>query len=95
MVKELSSTPIPPKIIVNLLHPLNDKNKPVTLIATDGSLKGRHGRKVAAAVIAFGHGSPLNTFRIVFNSSSTLYAEINGTLLALQTALSEKLSNCN
>ena len=60
MVKELSATPIPPKIIVDIHHLQKDIHKLVTIIASDGSIKGRHGREVAAAAVAFGHGSPLN-----------------------------------
>ena len=93
MVNDLHSSSIPPHIVINSLHPTNDLHKFVTLIATDGSIKARHGRKIAGAAIAFGHGSPLNTSRIVLNNSSTLFPETSAILLALQTAKSHQLTS--
>ena len=93
MVNDLQSSSIPPHIVINSLHPINDLHNLVVLIATDGSIKARHGRKIAGAAIAFGHGSPLNTSRIVLNTSSTLFPETNAILLALHTAKSHQLTS--
>ena len=94
MVEQLKDSAIPPKILVNTHHDASiggsssDRDTLVTLIATDGSIKTKHGRKVAASAVGFGYGSPLNTSRMVINSSSTLYPEVDALLLALNIAKS-------
>ena len=79
MVEQLKDSSIPPKILVNTHHGASiggsssDRDTLVTLIATDGSIQTKHGRKIAPSAVAFGYGSPLNTSKMVINSASTLF----------------------
>ena len=90
MVEQLKKS----SILVNTHHGASiggsssDRDTLFTLIATDGSIKTKHGRKMAASAVAFGYGLPLNTSRKVINSASTVFPEVYALLLALNIAKS-------
>ena len=96
-LKELSQTEDngnePPTI--NIIKEEEDEISEDLLIVTagtDGSLMSKRGRRVSAAAVYFGDGSPLNSAKAVLGASSSTIPEVDAFIELLYTAKREKVT---
>ena len=96
-LKELSQTEEngndPPPI--NIIKEQEDEiseNLLIVTAGTDGSLMTKRGRKVSAAAVYFGDGSPLNSAKAVLGASSSTIPEVDAFIEFLYTPKREKVT---